>query len=96
MAMRFETSDTSESAVVTALSALRWTLEDERRSSRLLALTGLGADDLRSRLGDPTVLAEILLFLESHEPDLIACAAAIGNTPDGLVNARRLLQDGAQ
>ncbi len=75
-----------------ALSALGWTLADQQRAERLLALTGLTPADLRSRLGDPALLAETLRFLEGHEPDLIACADALDTTPERLVAARRSLE----
>jgi hypothetical protein len=75
-----------------ALSALGWTLSDEDRAERLLALTGLTPDDLRRRLGEPSVLAAALGFLEAHEPDLLACAAALGVAPAALVDARRSLE----
>ncbi len=75
-----------------ALSALGWTLSEEARAQRLLALTGLKPDDLRSRLGDPSLLAETLRFLEGHEPDLVACAEALEVTPERLVEARRRLE----
>ena len=75
-----------------ALAALGWTLSDDGRAERLLALTGLTPDDLRTGLGQPATLAAILAFLESHEPDLIACAEAIGATPAELVEARRKLE----
>jgi hypothetical protein len=75
-----------------ALSALGWTLTDENRAQRLLALTGLTPDDLRDRLGEPPVLAAVLGFLEAHEPDLLACAEAIGASPAELVAARRSLE----
>jgi adenine/guanine phosphoribosyltransferase-like PRPP-binding protein len=74
-----------------ALAALGWTLSEESRAERLLALTGLTPGDLRARLGDPGVLAAILGFLEAHEPDLIACADALGTTPAALVAARARL-----
>ncbi len=75
-----------------ALSALGWTLGDAARAERLLALTGLTPDDLRSRLGDRALLAEILRFLEAHEPDLLACAEALELAPARLVEARRELE----
>jgi Protein of unknown function (DUF3572) len=73
---------------VLALSALIWTISDEKRAERLMALTGLEPDDLRARVGDPDVLVAVLGFLEAHEPDLIACAASIGTKPETLVAAR--------
>ena len=75
-----------------ALSALGWTLADEARAQRLLALTGLTADDLRGRLGEPSLLAAVLGFLEAHEPDLLACAEALKVPPAELVDARRRLE----
>ena len=75
-----------------ALAALGWTLGDEARAQRLLALTGLAPADLRARLGEPGLLAAILRFLEAHEPDLLACAEALGVAPNRLVEARRRLE----
>ncbi|MEH3100364.1 DUF3572 domain-containing protein [Sphingomonas adhaesiva] len=78
-----------------ALNALVWTLGDERRAERLVSLTGLTPADLRARLGEPAVLAACLAFLEGHEPDLLACADAIGATPEALVAARAALERAA-
>jgi hypothetical protein len=75
-----------------ALSALGWCLSEQDRAERLLALTGLTPDDLRARLGERSVLAAILGFLEAHEPDLVACAEALGVSPVTLVDARRRLE----
>lgn len=71
-----------------ALSALGWILTDEDRAARLLALTGLDADDLRARLGDPALLGAVLDFLAAHEPDLLGAAAALGVEPQALLAAR--------
>ncbi|MBE7204666.1 MAG: DUF3572 family protein [Parafilimonas terrae] len=78
-----------------ALHALVWTLGDEARAERLVALTGLTPGDLRARLAEPGVLAACLAFLEAHEPDLLACAEAIGATPAALVAAREALEQAA-
>ena len=75
-----------------ALSALGWTLSDEARAERLLALTGLDPASLRSRLGEPGLLTSILVFLEAHEPDLLGAAEALGVSPAQLVEARRRLE----
>ncbi len=82
--------ETNDEAV--ALRALGWTLGEEARAARLLTLTGLTPDDLRARIGDPTLLAAVLRFLEAHEPDLLACAQALGVPPLDLVEARRRLE----
>jgi hypothetical protein len=82
--------------VALALAALAATLSDERRAQRLLDLTGIGTDELRSRLGEPALLAAVLHFLEAHEPDLIAVAEELGAKPQDLVEARALLEEGSE
>jgi hypothetical protein len=77
---------------ILALAALGWTLSDEARAQRLLALTGLEPRALRERLGDPGLLASVLSFLEGHEPDLLAAAEALGVSPAEFVQARRSLE----
>ena len=76
----------------TALRALGWTLGDDGRATRFLALTGLSPETLRKAIEDPVLLAAALRFLEAHEPDLVACAEAIGTTPLHLVETRRRLE----
>jgi hypothetical protein len=78
-----------------ALSALAWTLSDGARAERLLALTGLDADELRARATDPALLAAVLGFLAGHEPDLAACAEALGVPPAALVEAQGALETAA-
>jgi len=75
-----------------ALAALGWTLSDEARARRLLALTGLDPAALRERIGEPGLLASLLAFLEAHEPDLVEAAGALGVAPAELVEARRRLE----
>ena len=75
-----------------ALQALGWTLSDDLRASRFLALTGLTPQTLRSRIGDRSTLAAALRFLEAHEPDLVGCAAYLGIPPLQLVEIRRRLE----
>jgi outer membrane protein TolC len=75
-----------------ALAALGWTLVDEARAQRLLALTGLDPAALRERIDEPRLLASVLAFLEAHEPDLLAAAEALDVAPAALVAARRRLE----
>lgn len=75
-----------------ALQALVWVLGESGRANRLLDLTGLDPATLRARAGEPALLAATLGFLESHEPDLIACADALDLSPAALVAARRQLE----
>ncbi len=85
---------TTNDAEALALAAMAATLSDERRAQRFLDLTGLDANELRTRAmaGDRSLLGATIAFLESHEPDLIAVAEAIGSTPAGLVAARTVLE----
>jgi hypothetical protein len=62
-------------------TALAWILSDDARAGRLLALTGLTATDLRARLADPALHDAVFAFLEAHQPDLMACAEALGVPP---------------
>lgn len=81
-----------EDGIVTnGLQALVWTLGDPARAQRLLDLTGLTPDALRSGATDPVILAALLDFLAGHEPDLIACAEALGLAPNDLIRARDAL-----
>jgi hypothetical protein len=89
--MRARDTNDPDSATL-ALSALAWTLSDQPRADRLLALTGLAPDELRARAGDPGLLAALLGFLESHEPDLLACADALAVKPEAIVRARMELE----
>jgi hypothetical protein len=74
-----------------ALAALGWVLGEESRAQRLLALTGLTPDALRTGLGDPALLVAVLDFLCAHEADLLAAAEALGLAPGTLVSARERL-----
>ena len=76
-----------------ALGALGWTLSEDARAERLLALTGLTVAGLRERLEDRAFLAAVLRFLEGHEPDLVACADELGISPARLVAAREALDE---
>jgi hypothetical protein len=78
--------------VVVGLAALSWIVTDPARADRMLALTGLTADDLRARADEPPVLGAVIGFLEAHEPDLLACAEAIGVEPSLFGTAREELE----
>lgn len=88
--------DASRQAEMTASSmafqALAWALMDEVRAERLLALTGLTPEGLRTTINERGTQAAILSFLEAHEPDLVACANVIGVPPQALVAARQELE----
>jgi hypothetical protein len=75
-----------------ALGALGWTLSEDVRATRLIALTGLTPAGMRERLEDRDFLAAVLRFLEGHEPDLVGCADELGVSPGRLVAAREGLE----
>jgi hypothetical protein len=75
-----------------ALSALACTLTDARRAERFLSLTGLSPDGMRSRLGDRSLLAACIGFLEAHEPDLVAVSEDLGVKPEELLRAKAELE----
>lgn len=72
-----------------ALKALGWLLSDDRRATRFLAITGLDPDGLRALAGTTALDDAVLGFLEAHQPDLIACAEAIGVEPQRLARPER-------
>lgn len=82
------TNDVPTDAETIGLTALAATLSDERRAQRFLALTGLSPDGIRERIGERSLLAACLSFLEAHEPDLVAVAQAIEVKPAALLAAR--------
>ena len=79
-------------ADVLGLQALVWAIGEPNSADRLIAVTGLDPDDLRARAGQPAVLAAVIGYLESYEPDLIACASALGVPPQALVAAHEALE----
>jgi hypothetical protein len=83
-------ADTNDETL--ALQALVWTLAEPSRATRLLDVTGLSPDALRASAGERATLVAALSFLESHEPDLLACAEGIGVPPTALVAARARME----
>jgi Protein of unknown function (DUF3572) len=57
-----------------ALQALAWTLGDDARAGRLLALTGLEPDGIRARIGEPAMLGAVLTP-SLHRTNLISSPA---------------------
>lgn len=80
-----------EESETLALRALGWVLCDDRRAQRLLALTGLEAQDLRRHADEVPTLRAVISFLRAHEPDLVACAAALEVAPERLAGLDREL-----
>lgn len=77
-----------EDTTTLALHVVGWIVSDERRAERMLSLTGLTPDSLRTSLANPGVLAALLDFVLDHEPDLLACAEALEVKAADIVAAR--------
>jgi hypothetical protein len=77
--------------VILGLQALAWVAGQPDVGPRLLAMTGLDAERLCETADAPATLAAVLAFLDSHEPDLVACADALGVRPQELLAARASL-----
>jgi len=77
--------------VALALNVVAWALSDQTRAERMLSLTGLDPATLRENLTKPATLRALLDFVLDHEPDLMACAAAIGVKPESIAAARRTI-----
>lgn len=88
-------SAAAQDSMMLALQALGWLLDAPDRADRFLALTGLDGADLRARIADPALHSAIFDFLAQHEPDLCACAAAIGHPPERLMAAARAAEEPA-
>lgn len=77
-----------DQAETVALQALTFIVGDEDRMDRFLALTGLGPDDVKSRIGDPAFLGGVLDHLLGFEPDLMAFAEEAELDPAQVQRAR--------
>jgi hypothetical protein len=78
----------SEADETVALRLIGWVVADSARADRMLSLTGLDPDALRTALGDPATLGALMDFVINHEPDLVACAQALDLAPAALVAVR--------
>ncbi len=78
-------------AEVVAIRALGYIAGDRVLFERFLALTGLGAEDIEDRAGEPEFLGAVLDFLLGDERLVIAFAEASGLAPQVPLMARRKL-----
>lgn len=76
--------DVAENQQIVAIRAIAFIASEERTAQRFLDLTGLTSAELRGSLEDPDVQRAAIDFLAAHEPDLIACADALGMKPEEL------------
>jgi hypothetical protein len=82
---------TSESAQAVALSALAYIAGADELLERFVAVSGCGADELKSRIEDQAFLGGVLDFILAHEPTLLAFSQATGLSAETPLAARALL-----
>jgi hypothetical protein len=80
-----------EDAESVAIRALGFLAGEESRMERFLALTGIGAGDIRAAAAEPGFLAAVLDHVASDESLLLAFAANAGLAPQMVTAARAAL-----
>lgn len=84
----------AESAEQMAITALSFVAADPVLLPRFLAISGIGADQIRQAAREPGFLAGVLQFLMAHEPSLAAFCDATGAAPASVAAALRALPFG--
>lgn len=85
---------TPRAAAEIASDLLDWLLADPGRLHGFMSATGLGPDDLRQRLADPSLAQAALDHLMSDEALLIAACAALELPPETPARAQAALGGG--
>ena len=81
-----------ESARSLAVSALSFIAADPDRLNRVLGITGLGPDNLRTAAADPAFLGSVLDYLVADEKLLVEFAADAGVKPETVARAHEALR----
>ena len=84
-----------EDAETVALRALAWVMGPSELDGVFLGASGMTADDLARRVGEPEVLAAVLDFVLMDDAWVMALAEAEGMAPEALLQARAALPGGA-
>ena len=80
-----------DSAEQTTLNLIAFLLDDPEQAERLVALTGVGPDDLQSRMLEPEFQAFIFDYALSDEAVIVKFAQSIGMRPEAVVALRARL-----
>jgi Protein of unknown function (DUF3572) len=78
-----------------AIQALGYLAHEPEQLARLLALSGLDPQTIRTAAGDPRFLNGILDYVVADEALLVAFAVDAGIPPERVVMARNMLSGGA-
>jgi hypothetical protein len=89
--VRPKTSENTQAATDIALKYIIFLASDEERISAFCLNTGMGENDLKSRLTDPAFQAFLLDTLLQNETELVAFAAENGLKPESVMIARSKL-----
>jgi hypothetical protein len=90
---RSRPSLTRPAAEAVAAQGLAFLAQEPARLSRFLALTGLGPDDVRARMGAPELLTAVLEHLAGDETLLLVFAAGLSVAPETIPRALALLRE---
>lgn len=85
---------TPEAAQIAALEVLAWMARDEDLLPVFLGATGLRAEDLKSRAGDPEFLASLIDFLMMDDAFVLRASEAQGWPPERIAEIRAGLPGG--
>lgn len=83
-------------AEAVAAQALAFLAQEPARLSRFLLLTGLDADDVRSRMHAPEFMSAVLEHLTGDESLLLVFATSVSVAPETVTEALDLLQSAKQ
>lgn len=83
-----------DAAETFALKALAWIAGRDELSGAFLGASGLSADELASRAGDPEFLGFVLDFLLGDEEALLDFCEDVEAPPDAPMRARAALPGG--
>jgi hypothetical protein len=87
---------TSDQAENLALQALVWLLSEDDLAGVFLGSSGLSPDDLKTRAGDPEMLAAVLDFLLSDDSWVTGFCTQANLANDTPMYARQALPGGQQ
>lgn len=83
----------NDHAIVIALAAAGFLTERQEWLERFMALSGLSAEDLKSRLDDPPLLAGLLAFVMSDDALAEPFCTEQSLTPQQLQYAQHILEN---
>ena len=89
--MRLKSSETASDNSDIPLKYMAYLASDQEKLERFCNLSGMGADDLKSRLLEPAFQGFLLDFLLQDESELLAFAAEQGLKPETILRARAKL-----